>query len=402
MTAVQQAPSDPAAHSPRGRRTRIACLVHGVGGRETGVRRLILDQAAAWSDLDASIEVGLFVRCEAGTEDAWRGQPHVVAVRSSRLGIIGRFVARELLSVQLARWRPDVIYLRHSTVSPSVVALAAIFPTVIGGDLDDLDELKMRSPIRFWYARVSRHGLLRRARRIVVVTNELARHPAIVRLGRPVSVFPNSIDLARYPELPAPANPSPHLVFIGSPGLAWSGVDKIGRLALQFPSWRFDLVGPGPDELSGAPANVVIHGQLGREQYLPIMAQADVAIGPLALHRKGLSEASALKVAEYLAYGIPVILGSPETAFPDGAPFLLQLPNSEDNVDAATDEIRAFVERWRGRRVSRAAVSSIDSAVVERERLLAILRAMRNPQSSSAGPPPGGEARRSTRRSPLR
>ena len=376
MTAARLVAGDTDTREPRKRRTRIACLVHGVGGRETGVRRLILDQAAAWSELDSNVEVGLFVRCEAGTEDTWRGEPHVVAVRSSRLGIVGRFVARELLSVQLARWRPDVIYLRHSTVSPTVVALAAAIPTVIGGDLDDLDELRTRSPFRYWYMRLTRDQLLRRARRIVVVTHELARHPAITRLGRPVSVFPNSIDLAGYPSLAAPENPSPRLIFIGSPRLAWAGVDKIARLASHFPSWCFDVVGPAPDELSGAPANVVIHGLLDRAEYLPIMAQADVAIGPLALHRKGLSEASALKVAEYLAYGIPVILGNAEAAFPEGAPFLLQLPNSEDNVDVATDEIRAFVERWRGRRVARGAVSAIDSMLVERGRLSAILGAM--------------------------
>ena len=354
----------------------MACLVHGVGGRGSGVRRLILDQAASWSELDPGVEVGIFVRCEAGTEDAWRGEPHVVAVRSSRLRMAGRFVARELLSVQVARWRPDVIYLRHTTVSPSLLVLAAAFPTVVGGDLDDLDEHKIRSPLRYWYARFARDRLLRRARRIIVVTNELARHPAIVRLGRPVSVFPNSIDLVDYPELPPPENPSPRVAFVGTPWTPWAGVDKIARLASYFPTWRFDVVGPGPEELRGAPANVVIHGPLERKDYLPIMAQADVAIGPLALHRKGLSEASALKVAEYLACGIPVILGNAETAFPDGAPFLLQLPNTEDNVDAATDEIRAFVKRWRGRRVSREAVSSIDSTVVERGRLAAILGVM--------------------------
>lgn len=373
------------------RRTRIAGLVHGVGGRETGVRRLILDQAAAWSELDPRVEVGLFVRCEAGTEEAWRGEPHVVAVRSSRLGIVGRFVARELLSAQLTRWRPDVIYLRHSTVSPSIIALAAAFPTVIGGDLDDLDELRIRSPLRYLYARISRDRLLRRARRIIVVTNEIARHPAIVGLHRPVSVLPNSIDLAAYPELEVARNPSPRLVFIGSPGLAWAGVDKIARLASHFPSWRFDVVGPVPEELPGAPANVVMHGLLALDEYLPIVAQADVAIGPLALHRKGLSEASALKVAEYLAYGLPVILGNAETAFPDGAPFLLQLPNTENNVDAATQEIRDFVERWRGRRVPRGEVSSIDSMLVERDRLSAILGAVPTMQGSSADPTPSGE-----------
>ena len=358
--------------------------MHGVGGRETGVRKLILEQAASWSDLDATVEVGLFVRCEAGTEEAWRGEPHVVAVRSSRLGIVGRFVARELLSLQLARWRPDVIYLRHGTISPTVLALAAAFPTVVGGDLDDLDELRIRSRLRYWYMRLTRDRLLRRARGIIVVTNEIARHPTIVRLGRPVSVFPNSIDLAAYPTLPAPQNPSPRLVFIGSPRLAWAGVDKIAHLAARFPTWHFDVVGPGPEELSGAPANVVIHGPLVRAEYLPIMAQADVAIGPLALYRKGLSEASALKVAEYLAYGIPVILGNAETAFPDGAPFLLELANTEDNVDAATDAIRDFVLAWMGRRVERDALSSIDSRSVERDRLDTIKRLI----PSSAVPSP--------------
>jgi hypothetical protein len=129
---------------------------------------------------------------------------------------------------------------------------------------------------------------------------------------------------------------------------------------------------------------------MDRKEYLPIMAGADVAIGPLALHRKGLSEASSLKVAEYLSYGIPVILGNSETAFPDGAPFLLQLSNTEDNVDAATDEISAFVERWRGRRVLRAEVSSIGSRLVERSRLSAILRSMRSARSS-VDPKPSGE-----------
>lgn len=367
--AMQDAPSATLASQPRRRQMRIACLVHGVGGRDSGVRRLILDQAASWSQLHSDVGVGLFVRCEAGTEDAWRGQPNVVAVRSSRLGIVGRFIAREILSIQVARWRPDVIYLRHTTVSPSLLALAALYPTVVGGDLDDLDEMRSRSPLRYWYARFARDRLLRRARRIIAVTDEIARQPTLVRLGRPVSVFPNSIDLADYPELPAPENPAPRLVFIGAPRLAWAGVDKIARLASYFPEWRFDVVGSEPEEFHGAPANVVVHGQLTREHYLPIMAQADVAIGPLALHRKGLSEASALKVAEYLAYGIPVILGSAETAFPDGAPFLLQLPNTEGNVDAARDHVRAFVERWRGRRVPRAAISSIDSKVVEPQRL---------------------------------
>lgn len=339
------------------------------------MRRLILDQAAAWGAPESGVEVGLFVRCEAGTEDDWRNEPHVVAVTSSRLKMAGRFVARELLSLRVALWRPDVIYLRHTTVSPSLLLLEWLFPTVVGGDLDDLDEFKIRSPFRYWYARLTRDRLLRGARRVVVVTREIARHPSLVRLGRPTSVLPNSIDLTRYPELPAAANAEPRLVFIAAPRMAWSGVDKVARLAANFPSWRVDVIGPTPDEFAGPPPNLRVHGMLQREQYLPLMEEADVAIGPLALHRKGLSEASALKVAEYLAYGIPVILAHRETAFPDGAPFLLQLANDEGNVDGATEEIRRFVDEWRGRRIPRADVASIDTRFVEAQRLELVLSA---------------------------
>ena len=373
MSAPDASPSG-ASRRGASRKLRMACLVHGIGGRESGVRRLVLDQAAAWG-MDPGVEVGLFVRCEAGTEDAWRNEPHVVAVQSSRFGIVGRLLVRELLSLQAARWRPDCIYLRHTTVSPSLLVLAAAVPTVVGGDLDDLDELRTLSPVRYWYARLVRHRLLRLARGIIVVTHEIARLPSIVRTGRPVAVFPNSINVSDYPQLPAPANATPHLVFIGAPHLPWAGVDKIARLAAAFPAWQFDLIGTDPTEIPDAPANLAIHGARSRADYLPLMARADVAIGPLALHRKGLSEASALKVAEYLAYGIPVILGCPEAAFPDGAPFLLQLPNTEDNVEAARADIERFVNESRGRRVPRGASAPIDTMAVE-ERRLATIRAM--------------------------
>ena len=167
------------------------------------------------------------------------------------------------------------------------------------------------------------------------------------------------------------------LVYVHRGTLEFSGierVDKIARLARHCPDWDFDLIGTDPAEIPDPPGNLRIHGARTRADYLPVMARADVAIGPLALHRKRLTEASALKVAEYLAYGIPVILGCAEAAFPHGAPFLLQIPNEEDNVEVALPAIRAFVEAQRGRRVARKDLAAIDTGSVERERLATVLR----------------------------
>lgn len=94
-----------------------------------------------------------------------------------------------------------------------------------------------------------------------------------------------------------------------------------------------------------------------------------MAVGTLALHRKGISSTSAIKTGEYLAYGIPTIIGYEETDFPDGHPHLLQLPNTPDNVSANINTIREFVERVRGQRVDRSSIAHLDIEVKERERL---------------------------------
>jgi glycosyltransferase involved in cell wall biosynthesis len=348
---------------------RIAYVAHGVHGRLDGVRTKILGQARMWTRLDPSVEVGLFVRCEAGAEKDWLGEPNVVKVRSSRGGIPGRLVERELLSVEAARWRPDLVYLRYSTVSPSVLMLAGSIPTVVELNTLDLSELRMRSQLRYRWAQATRERLLRRAIGLVVVAREIAAQRAVRMAPVPKVVIPNSIDLTRYEPLPPAHNSLPRLAFLGAPHSPWHGVDKIVRLAQHFPQWSFDLIGPGPDEITGDAPNVQAHGPLTPADYLPILARSDVAIGALALHRLDLSEASPLKVAEYLAYGIPAITGYTDTRFPHGAPFLLQLPNTDEGVESSVERIDSFVRSWMGRRVERASVGPIDSGLIERRRL---------------------------------
>jgi glycosyltransferase involved in cell wall biosynthesis len=352
-----------------GRPIRIAYLAHGVEGMQSGVRTKILSQASTWAELRPDVEVGIFVRCESGAEGDWQGEPHVVTVRSSRSGIVGRFIQREVLSIDVARWRPDLVHLRQSTVSPTVAYLTAAIPTVIELNTLDLAELRVRSWLRYHFARATRGLVLGRARGLVVVADEIATHPSVRRFGRPTIVVPNGVDLTCYASLPHTGNATPRIAFLGAPRLSFHGIDKIERLARHFPTWTFDLIGPAADELTFTSPNVHAHGLLDPVDYVPILARADVAMGPLAMHRKEMAEGSPLKVAEYLAYGIPAIIGYADTRFPAGAPFLLQIPNTEDNVEASLDRINEFVLGWIGRRVDREAIASIDNRLVERRRL---------------------------------
>ncbi|RUT33465.1 glycosyltransferase [Paenibacillus zeisoli] len=160
------------------------------------------------------------------------------------------------------------------------------------------------------------------------------------------------------------------LVFIGSPGQAWHGVDAIAELAKARPQWSFDLIGVDASGLPApVPVNMTFHGRLARKDYQPLLERADLAIGTLALYRKQMKEASPLKVREYMANGLPVITAYEETDFPEPVPFILQLPNSPGNVRDGLAQIDAFASAWRRRKVPRKAISHLDTRVKESQRL---------------------------------
>lgn len=95
----------------------------------------------------------------------------------------------------------------------------------------------------------------------------------------------------------------------------------------------------------------------------------NIGIGTLALHRKGMKEASPLKVREYLAYGLPVILGYKDTDV-DGKDFVLNIGNYELNVNENKQQITDFVNEWSDRRVDQEQVIQlIDWEMKEQRRL---------------------------------
>jgi len=152
--------------------------------------------------------------------------------------------------------------------------------------------------------------------------------------------------------------------------MPWHGIDKIVKFAARIPAWDFHLVGPASSDIGAdITANVKTYGYLQQSQIACLYQQMDVAIGTVALHRKCMSEASPLKVREYVSYGIPVIGGYHDTDLSD-CDFFLNIGNTETNVLAHEDMIRAFIAKWRGRAIDQPKVISlIDSDTKERCRL---------------------------------
>ena len=346
---------------------RIAYVCHWNLDAEDGVVKKIELQARLWREAGHEVVVFSLAPGEA------RDRPGVRAFAyGSRLG------ATRSLARAVRAFRPDVAYLRYDLFLPPVWSLARSVPTVVEVNSDDrIEAERWRGRAAVAYNEVNRRVLLGRARGLVFVTGELRRSRSFARYAsRPSTVVANGIELGSEP--PAqPANEQPRAIFLGSARQPWHGVDKLVDLARALPALQIDVVGYTPDELERAaphpPQNVRAHGRLPRARYAPLLHAADVGIGTLALHRKELTEAAPLKVREYLAAGLPVVLAYDDVDLAAaGDPWwLLRLPNREGALDP--DAVAAFVAAVRGRRVARGDVEPLVSAQAKERARLAFL-----------------------------
>jgi len=353
---------------------RIAYYAYWNGSPATGVGKKILGQVKAWRAQGCEVRLFLVQRTD---DPAWLSvDPDIRVFRFASLA--SRLRAVHSAVTGIIDWHPDTVYIRYDIVLPPILRLAREVPCFVEINTDDVAEYRLGSKVRAWWNLVSRGALLRRAVGLVSVSAEILAKPHFRCFAIPSVVIGNGIDLSAIQPCPAPHNPQPRLVFVGSARQPWQGVDKVLRLAELCPDWGFDLVGVRADELGRLPPNVSAYGFLDYAALRNVLALADVAIGSLALHRIGLSQTSTLKFLDYIAHGIPTIIGYRETDFPRPPWFVLELPNTEDNVEANSDVIRAFVAKMRGQRVPRADIFHVDIHQKELTRLEFIRRVLRS------------------------
>lgn len=348
---------------------RLAVLVHWNEGEDSGVFKKIVSQVRAWKIQGMKVSVHIVARQPNlfGTWQRYLGD-HLLTFHCYRRVVTRLRAWKEAVDAIFAQ-EPDLVYHRYDLYMPPLGRLALKLPLVLEINTDDLKEYCLSLGLRCWYNRLTRRLLLNKVAGMVFVTHELSRLPHFARFGKPFIVIGNGIALQDYPQFPPPYNQTARLVFLGTGNQPWHGVDKVIQLAQHFPRWHFDLIGPTLSQIKQVLPNVFVYGRLTRNEYEPLLAQSDVALGTLALHRKSMQEASPLKVREYLAYGLPVIISYKDTDFPEDVPFILQLPNAEGNIEANLSAVKTFVYRWLGQRVSRDAIGHLDVSVKESQRI---------------------------------
>lgn len=323
--------------------------------RESGVGKKIQSQLAAWNARGHEARLFMHASFHEPQSDLIEADYFFYKLSGTLKTEINRVAAMQRLIQAIWQFQPDLIYLRYSIYVYPGYQLMRIAPVVEEINTNDLTQHEGLGGIYSLYNRLTRGIFLRRVRGLVSVSRELAASPAFTSYAKTTRVIANGCKLEDFPELPAPANKTPRLVFIGNPGYPWHGVDKLVDLAMRCQDIYIDVV--GYDELPGLvslPGNLSLHGYLSMREYRQVLAQADAAISSLALHRVQLQEASPLKSRECLAFGLPLVVAYADTDL-DAADcdFLLKIPNKEDNIQTHAQAIRNFAYRMQGRRADR-------------------------------------------------
>lgn len=291
----------------------------------------------------------------------------VVTHRKGRFGVGKLFKALALRRVKkiVDDYDPDVIYYRQSSWTPGILNVLKSAPCVVAEiNSNDVFEIGQYGWAKARFHLLTRKRLLALVKGFVCVGHDIGEY--YKQYGKPVSVVPNGFDTSSVTPRSIPQDDRVNLVFVGSPGQRWHGVDKILDLAKKMPEFFFHIIG---DDFPVDCPNVRCYGHVDWDRLDKLYRGMDVGIASLALHRINIDEISPLKTREYLAYGLPII-----TAYfdPDleGCEFVLRLPNCETGVTDSVEDIRRFALHWKGRSVDMNDVRSrIDSSVKERSRV---------------------------------
>ncbi|MCT7655670.1 hypothetical protein MBH78_15430 [Oceanimonas sp. NS1] len=155
---------------------------------------------------------------------------------------------------------------------------------------DDSSEYLQKNFITGGYNFLFRRLSLKCADAFVFVTEELSGSRSFAGMSRNRTVIGNGIDVSDFMFKECTGNEKPQLLFVGSPGQSWHGLDKILTLASQFKECVINIVGPDEKECKRiwgeTPENIVFHGYLSNEDVKDLACTMDVGIGTLALHRK--------------------------------------------------------------------------------------------------------------------
>lgn len=275
--------------------------------KSRGVSFKIRDQLAVWRGLEGEENVALIL---LDKPEAMSFEFGGNVQRIFEKTIVEKYFFNKKLYNSLRLIKPDVVYVRfsffpiinllHFAVNRMVLELNTRFEFEVERYRGSVKKMCL-----LWYYKMCctlSFGLIavtpecfpkKRRKRSAVVGNTIA----VAKLKSPE--FSERIQKS--------------VVFIGSPGCSWHGVDKLLNIAADLQDYTFHVIGYEVKDIYETINlkelnNVKFYGYLKDVDYFPILKKSFVAIGSLAMERNSMYYSSSLKNREYLSFGLPVIM----------------------------------------------------------------------------------------------
>jgi hypothetical protein len=224
----------------------------------------------------------------------------------------------------------DVIVNRHMTFDPFVLIFGWIvknrFTLHHAKETEALKAVK-----RNWQGRLASivekftgYLSLKQSKGAICVTNDIATYQK-KRADVQIFLYPNGIDLSSIKVIEDKRIENEiNIAFMCGTFSAWHGLDLLLKSVLenqkfiQTNNLKIHLIGrvleKELDFINTNKLDVILHGLLPSEKYIRVLESCDIGLDSLALYREGLTEGAALKVREYLAFGLPIYSAYKDTA----------------------------------------------------------------------------------------
>ena len=258
------------------------------------------------------------------------------------------FLNLKNLKEQLTEYNPDIIYMREVLYIPFLNNPLSIAPYVVEINSNAQNEYYSSSKIKYFYYKTFNSCLIKSAKGLVFVSNELQK--SLNKHSKKHSVIANGYDFKNTKTVEANNNNRVNFIFVGNPNQSWSGFEELEKFASAMPDCHFRVI--GGDFKTNLP-NIEVFSFINKEDLVPLYQKSDIALGTLALFKKNMEEASPLKAREYLAYGLPSILPFHDTDLNDltAKDGVLSIPNKENSLLENKEKIIGFCKQWKGKRV---------------------------------------------------
>jgi hypothetical protein len=350
---------------------KIAYLINHNIQKNDGVTKKVYDQVQEWRSSSNEVKVYALTDKGLGTDSMLDS-----LIYEKKNFIHARIFKNKKLLNDIKTYKPDLVYFRFDTWGRTLNEIISSYKSIAELNSFDANEtlviFKYHKSVKNFLAllayRLTRGFVLSKVSAYIAVTKEIARHKSNLIYHKPNLCLTNGINLDEYHII----KPTKHLVkrkgffFIGTPNQPWQATDLIKQIANRLPQYDFHIVG----EIGVSSDNIFFYGYLSKEEYLEILKKCQICIGTLGMHLLQMSEASPLKIREYLAYGYPVIIGCDDSAFPNALPkFIKKIDLKENLSELQLNVIKDFMRDFGDFIVPHADLDSINIRFIEKKRL---------------------------------